>query len=318
MAKSKNGGSRAFVRGRIGSDVYSIGKDGKGTRQQVVRSLAVQVTNPRTTSQMIGRMLMSTVMQAVSELKPIIDHSFDGYPKGQPSISQFIRLNYARVKNYFDNLADGDDGSFNLNKYQEKGYLYGSYVLSDGEVAKPTSDQVSANGGGFMNIRLNFAQQSEAHDLTFAEVKAAWPFGLTDKITMVCQTSQADGLPAIAFQRVSLNQNLADSTVITADNAKSCFVFEGNVEGGIYVKIPSTSQAGYLRPSLLKDDSSEYSGILGENVVAIRSKNENGQWKHSSAEFVAANDDSTDYRTKEAALATYPVGTEQFLNGGNL
>ena len=42
MAKSKNGGTRSFIRGRIGSDVYSVGKVGKGARQPVVRSLAEQ------------------------------------------------------------------------------------------------------------------------------------------------------------------------------------------------------------------------------------------------------------------------------------
>ena len=62
MAKSKNGGTRAMIRGRVGSDVYSIGKDGKGARQQVVRSLAEQVANPRTQAQMFNRMIMSTVM----------------------------------------------------------------------------------------------------------------------------------------------------------------------------------------------------------------------------------------------------------------
>lgn len=318
MAKSKNGGSRAFVRGRIGSDVYSIGKDGKGTRQQVVRSLAVQVANPRTTSQMIGRMLMSTVMQAVSELKPIIDHSFDGYPKGQPSISQFIRLNYALVKNYYDNIADGQAGSFNLNKYQEKGCLYGSYQISDGEVTAPKNTDITTASGGFAAIKVAVAQFTEAHDFTFADVKAAWPFGLTDKITLVAQTGGADGLDNVLFQRISLNLSLADSTVITADNAKSCFVFEGNCTPGIDVKIPSTTQAGYVRPMLLKDDQGDYTGLWGGNVTAIRSKSENGVWKHSTASFNANNSESIQYRSKETALATYPVGTEQFLNGGDL
>ena len=63
MAKSKSGGTRSLIRGRVGSDVYSIGKDGKGQRQQVVRSLAETVANPRSQSQMFNRMVMSTVMQ---------------------------------------------------------------------------------------------------------------------------------------------------------------------------------------------------------------------------------------------------------------
>ena len=138
MAKSKSGGTRSYIRGRIGSDVYSIGRDGKGSRQQVVRSLAEQVSNPRSQSQMFGRMIMSTVMQAVSGLAPIIDHSFDGVAKGQPSISEFIRRNYALVK--ADAVAHAATGnSFELSKFQEKGCKVGYYAISTGTVVKPAA-----------------------------------------------------------------------------------------------------------------------------------------------------------------------------------
>lgn len=48
MAKSKSGGTRAYIRGRVGADVYSIGKTANGKKQQVVRSLAETVANPQT------------------------------------------------------------------------------------------------------------------------------------------------------------------------------------------------------------------------------------------------------------------------------
>lgn len=129
MAKSKSGGTRSYIRGKIGADVYSIGKDGKGNRQQVVRSLAEQVSNPQTESQMFGRMIMSTVMQAVSAFRTIIDHSFDGLPAGQPSISEFIRRNYALIRT--DALAHpSSSNTFGLVKYQQKGIKAGPYIIS--------------------------------------------------------------------------------------------------------------------------------------------------------------------------------------------
>ena len=73
-------------------------KDGKGKKQQVVRALAETVKNPQTIAQMRGRMIMSTVMQAQSAMAYIVDHSFDGVPAGQPSISEFIRRNYELIK----------------------------------------------------------------------------------------------------------------------------------------------------------------------------------------------------------------------------
>ena len=131
MAKSRAGGSRSYLRGKLGSDVYSIGKDGKGKKQQVVRALAETVKNPQTIAQMRGRMIMSTVMQAVGAMRHIIDHSFDNVPTGQPSISEFISRNYALIKaDVAANHASGN--SFGLNKYQEKGVKAGAYVIGSG------------------------------------------------------------------------------------------------------------------------------------------------------------------------------------------
>ena len=138
MGKSTTGGTRAYIRGRVGSDVYSIGKDGKGKKQQVVRSLAETVANPQTQSQMQGRMIMSTVMQALATLRPIVDHSFDGVSGKQPNISEFISRNYGLIK--ADIAAHPSSGNlFGLVKYQEKGAKQGQYVISDGEAQLPAS-----------------------------------------------------------------------------------------------------------------------------------------------------------------------------------
>ena len=134
MAKAKSGGTRSFLRGRVGSDVYSIGKDAKGNKQQIVRSLAESVANPQTLAQMRGRMIMSTIMQAVSSMAAIIDHSFDNVPAGQPNVSEFIRRNYALVKaDVAAHPASGNE--FGLNKYGEKGVKQGAYVVSGGSAA---------------------------------------------------------------------------------------------------------------------------------------------------------------------------------------
>lgn len=131
MGKSKNGGTRSMLRGRVGSDVYSVGKDSAGKRQQVVRSLAESVANPQTSAQMKGRAIMSTVMQAVSALAQIIDHSFDNVPAGQPNVSEFIRRNYALIK---EDVAANPSASntFGIVKYGEKGAKQGVYVIAAG------------------------------------------------------------------------------------------------------------------------------------------------------------------------------------------
>lgn len=288
MAKSKVGGSRAYIRGRIGADVYSIGKDGKGSRQQVVRSLAEQVSNPRTESQMFGRMVMSTVMQTVSALKPIIDHSFDGFPKGQPSISEFIRQNYALVK--ADAIAHPASGNkFGLNKYQEKGAKGGAYIIAKGTAVVPAA--LSANVSGL-------AIQLTASTLTVGGLKAALGLSADGYATFAAldETQQA-----LIF-RVKVDTSLSDETAITSSNVASIFSIEGNV----------TTTVGLTENQIYFQAETETSiksyGLIVSDLV-------DGSWKHNNAVMTP---DENVFWVSNSALPTYPTGTQQFLNGGDL
>lgn len=288
MAKSKNGGTRAYIRGRIGSDVYSIGKNGKGEKQQVVRSLAESVANPRSQSQMFGRMVMSTVMQAVSAMSQIIDHSFDGIAKGQPSISEFIRTNYALVA--ADAKANpASDNSFGLVKYQEKGSRTGAYIVSKGKVVNPTAFVMNINSG-LASVTLT------AETLTIGGLKAALGFGDEDYLTIVGFTAGG----AFRFVRLHINPELANTTAITASNIASVFTQEGNYSASVS-----------LDGQLIEIDYSSISGQAG----LITTKKIDGAFQHSTCQITvpAGNNYAAD-----VALPTYPTGNEQFLNGGDL
>lgn len=288
MAKSKNGGSRAYIRGRIGSDVYSIGKNGKGERQQVVRSLAESVANPRTQNQMFGRMVMSTVMQAVSAMSQIIDHSFDGIAKGQPSISEFIRTNYALIA--ADAKANPSAGnSFGLAKYQEKGSRVGAYIMSKGKVVDPTAFVMNVNSG-FASVTLT------AETLTIGGLKAALGFGDEDYLTIVGFTAGG----TFRYVRLHINSELADSTAIASSNIASVFTQEGNFAAEVS-----------LEGQLIMIDFSSLSGQAG----LITTKKVDGVFQHSTCQITVTA--GLNYAA-DVALPTYPTGNEQFLNGGDL
>lgn len=288
MAKSKNGGTRSFIRGRIGSDVYSVGKDGKGARQQVVRSLAEQVANPRSSAQMFGRMVMSTVMQAVSALKPIIDHSFDGVATGQPSISEFIRRNYALVK------ADAEahpaaGNTFGLVKYQEKGARAGMYIVSNGSVVLPSTVSIA---NGIMSIDLS------AGAVTVGGLKTALGLSVDGYLTAV-----AVGAPdGAVFARIKLTTTLSDDTTITSGNVAGLFSIEGNTS--VTVALASNK----ITFSLDLDATSLSDGVIVSEKIA-------GAWQHNQC--ILHDADGPSYTSNEA-LPTYPTGAQMFLNGGDL
>lgn len=288
MAKSKSGGTRSFIRGRVGADVYSIGKDAKGTKQQVVRSLAETVANPQTQNQMRGRMIMSTVMQAVAALKPIIDHSFDNVSGRQPNISEFISRNYALVK--ADVAANpSSNNAFGLNMYQEKGVKRGAYIIADGDAVIPAA-LVLTKASGLIAITL----PSDA--VTIAGLKSALGMTSEEYFTLVGITSAG----AANYERFRVNPTLAGDTAITSDNIGDVFAVEGNAAAAValsgnVINITLASVANCCAVIVSKKTTSGYihnEAILGD-AVGIQS-------------------------TADVALPTYPVGAQDYLNGGDI
>lgn len=287
MAKSKSGGTRSYIRGRVGADVYSIGKNAMGKKQQVVRSLAETVANPQTIAQMRGRMIMSTVMQAQSALKVIIDHSFDNVVGIQPNLSEFIRRNYALVK--ADVAAHPSENNvFGLNAYQEKGAKQGAYIISDGKAAIPAAVSID-KAAGVITIALSAAS------MTMAGLKAALNFGNQDYITLVGIDTQG----AAEYCRYHINQALADDTAISASNIGSVFETEGNAT-------PSVSVAGNAITITL--------AAIANCCAFIVTRKTNNGFEHSKAVLGAGTGLSWN---ADAALPTYPVGENKFLNGGD-
>lgn len=288
MAKAKSGGTRSYIRGRVGADVYSIGKDAKGKKQQVVRSLAETVANPQTQSQMRGRMIMSTVMQAVAALKPIIDHSFDNVTGKQPNISEFISRNYALVK--ADVAAHPSSGNvFGLNKYQERGAKQGAYVISDGQAALPAA-LVLTQASGLITIGLT------SETLTIAGLKTA--LGLTTEEYFTLVGIKTDG--QAAYQRFRINPELSDETAISGSNIANVFATEGNATAAV---------------ALNGNNITITLSSVANCCAVIISKSTAGGFIHNKAVLGAKA--SIDFNAN-AALPTYPVGSADYLNGGDI
>ena len=290
MAKSKSGGTRSYLRGRIASDVYSIGRDSAGKKQQVVRSLAEQVKNPQTTAQMRGRMIMSTVMQAVAAMAPIIDHSFDNVPNGQPSISEFIRRNYALVK---DDVAahPSKDNNFGLVKYQEKRCPNGKWVISDGKAELPS--MVAEPDSNFDRLVFGYVGDTT----TIAELKESLGWADGDYLTNCFIFGNK-----LLFYRVKFGTKLPDTTVITSDNVKDVLDIEDPF--GVNTTV-----------SIFENQIRVNTGKAGSCGGVIFTQKTADGFIHSKCEMAWNIDGAW---TADVALPTYPVGEERFLNGGEL
>lgn len=288
MAKSKSGGTRGMLRGRVASDVYSIGKDAQGKKQQVVRSLAETVANPQTIAQMRGRMIMSTLMQAMPALLAIIDHAFDNVSGKQPNISEFIARNYARIK---ADVAANPSASnkFGLNQYGEKGIKQGQYIVSDGNAAVPAALSL-AKATGIISIAL------DSSAVTVAGLKAKLGQVASGFFTLVGISNAGAAL----YERFSLKSSLADTDAISSSNVGSLFDTEGNAEATI------AFASNTITITL--------SAVATCCAVIVSIPTANG-YQHNKAVLGEGTGFSGN---ANAVLPTYPVGSDMYLNGGDL
>lgn len=288
MAKSKSGGTRTYLRGRVGSDVYSIGRDSKGKKQQVVRSLAESVSNPQTQAQMKGRMILSTIAQALAVLRPVVDHSFDNVIGAQANLSEFTSRNYGLIK--ADIAAHPASGNaFGLVAYKEKGAKQGAYVISDGQATIPAA-LVLTKATGIIAITL----ASDA--ITIGGLKSALGMTSEEYFTLVGLTT--DG--AANYERFRVNPTLADTTAISSSNIGDVFAVEGNAVATIAIA------SNVISITL--------ASVAGDCAVIV-SKKANGKYIHNEAVLGDGSDFSA---PSDAVLPTYPVGNENYLNGGDI
>lgn len=288
MGKSKSGGTRTFIRGRVGSDVYSVGRDAKGKKQQVVRSIAESVANPQTQSQMRGRMIMSTIAQALAVLRPIVDHAFDNVVGARANLAEFTSRNYALIK--ADVSAHPSTGNkFGLNAYQEKGAKQGCYIVADGQAVIPAS-LVLTKADGIIVITL------PVDNVTIGGLKSA--LGMTSEEYFTLVGLQSNGYAA--YERFRVNPTLAAETAISAANIADVFAVEGNATASITVA-----------DNVITITLASVAGCC----AVIVSKKANGKYIHNEA---VLGDGSNFAAPSDTALPTYPVGAQNYLNGGDI
>lgn len=297
MAKSKSGGTRSYIRGKIGADVYSIGKDGKGAKQQVVRSLAEVVSNPQTEAQMRGRMIMSTVMQAVSAMSPIIDHSFDNVPNGQPAISEFISRNYALIK--ADVAAHpSSSNTFGLNKYQEKGVRAGQYVISSGKA--PLIAFVENQG----QLQIQVVASESSATATVQDLLTALGITKSDYFTLMQIGEDLNGNRVAVYVRFKVKESVALDGVIATIGIANIFEIESNAA------FSTTANLFFEQGKLTIMPTVELLAFGFITSVKVESG-----WEHSDTTMVNTVNPSW---PADTALPTYPTGASRFLNGGDI
>ena len=81
-------------RGKLGDVVLS-----RAYGQQISRARARVIKNPKTKGQQVQRIILATVTKAYSQMKAIVNHSFQGVSYGAASMNRFNQLNMDFLRN---------------------------------------------------------------------------------------------------------------------------------------------------------------------------------------------------------------------------
>ena len=184
MARSKS--FFGLRRGSTKSHTYSILNG-----QQITKDRVQTVANPKTQKQQFQRAIMATVMAAYSEMKVIVDHSFQGKKKGSENQREFMSRNLVAMRNAF--LQYQSEGTAaNAQKFWAVGpktptVLPCEWIISHGTMEEQTF--LTFEDGNFSLRTPNLVsahQESGGLSSTLGEI--ADDFGIIPgmQITFVC------------------------------------------------------------------------------------------------------------------------------------
>lgn len=277
------------LRGAVGSIVFS-----RSNGQQVVRSKAETIKNPKTLKQTIQRILLNTASQAYSTCQVIADHSFEGKKSGQECMNTFMSKNLEYLRSRVAEIVDGGGDMsdiFNFAPVGMSGIFPGAWILSKGTLPKVNVTLVPFTTIGSSKMKL------AAPANTYADIIARYSLRRGDQLTFVTLEAPVESENVyFNYARVILDPRNQDGT---AADLTSAFIDNG------HINLPNGKNEGNFGTLLFSTDHFEISLTSGDVICAavIVSREADGTWKRSDSQFIVQEAILSDYNAYSLAAA---------------
>ena len=279
------------ARGKVGSLVFS-----RSNGQQIVRARAEQVKNPQTDAQMIQRILLNTISQAYSKMSAIVDHSFEGVPAGQKSMSLFMKRNLDALRNKLAEVGDLNASEPNVSPINSNILAVNDYEIAKGSLPECTPREVSGTGA-FTGITGN----------TYKAIMDKYGLQRGDQLTFIIIDENARGIASFKYARVILDPRNIDGSEASMT---STFLNAGVIN----LPNPKNENNGVL--FTIEDNEFYFHSAdlcLGGAMIASRQK-EDGTWLRSNSTLLASLDGGTTEWNMQQALDDFKAGQLQVIN----
>lgn len=169
--------------------------------ETVMRVINRSVKNPRTTAQLIQRIITKTVAKQYSAMKEICDHSFEGVTAGTNTMARFRSVNNILLRERIAAAQqDGDkfDEIFNFIPLKTSKFIPAAVQLSEGSLPR-----INANGSGEIEMATTNTYQSVIDELGLKR---------GDQLTIIGVYKDASNNYNLKFARVILDPREQDGT----------------------------------------------------------------------------------------------------------
>lgn len=153
-------------RGKLGDIVLS-----RAYGQQISRARAKVVKNPRTKGQQVQRIILATVTKAYSQMKPIVNHSWQGVSYGAESMNKFNQLNMDFLRNQL--------GAYGLYNESDNPLEWAFFITQGNQLAVPNRFAISR--GTLPSIEVEYLS-ANPEDVQWMKVVTSG-FGTLETIT---------------------------------------------------------------------------------------------------------------------------------------
>lgn len=299
------------ARGKVGSLVFS-----RSNGQQVTRAKADVVKNPQTEAQTIQRIFLNTIAQAYSAMSAIVDHSFEGIPKGQKSMSYFMKRNLNDLRERVGaELAAGafKDEVYAFTPLGSNVLSVNSYVIAKGSLPEIAVADVEASA--YLGVSLP--------ENTYASLIDTYGLQRGDQITFVGVLTTGLGAKVFKFARVILDPRNEDGDELPLTtafyDAATHLVVSPNPRNEGDLLIGAGATADIINFTFGADWSSAELNNLNAGAVIVSRKNEDGTWMRSNATLLANPSAEQDGFSLQAALdafanANIELQSSRYLN----
>lgn len=281
--------------GSVGSLTFS-----RSNGKQIIKAKPEQVKNPQSKAQMIQRIILNTISQAYSKMAAITDHSFEGIPAGQQSMSYFMKRNLALLRYELAEIGDLNASAPCFVPLGNNGMASNSYIIAKGNL--PEIIPTVGTGGVTIALSAN----------TYEAVLAATGMTRGEQLTIV--TVSGDELTQQRFNYSRIILDPVDAQGVAQDLSVAFIA-----DGAINCPNPRNENTGHTYD--FSDGEFEVS-VLGSDInmgacIASRQK-DNGEWMRSNAALILADGASVGYTMQDAldafAAGGLDVESSRYLN----